>query len=139
MEYNPDKINLPALKEFFSALTYDSTGELVFNEEQLNMLTPAFKNMIQMYISHPEVFETKDIECDKECPGLGCIIDFKTKEKTYYCKLQEDCPEILNNKCPFSSEEEIQYAYSMMELKKALDIKPTHLDDPGPQGPKGAE
>lgn len=123
--YNPDKINIEALKVFLSSLMSHDTGDYVINPNEVDDICRMFKELTKAYISNPEIFEHNERPCDRNCKYIGQLIDFKSKGKmrNYYCRIQNGCPIVDDScVCPYSNDEERQYAENLLKLQSNLHL-----------------
>lgn len=134
--YNPNKINVDALKIFLSSLINNSSGDFVINLDELDSICKIFKEMVKVYIAKPDAFEQSERPCNYNCNYIGQVIDFVSKgEKSfYYCRIQNNCPVVDESCiCPYNTEEEKQYAENILKLQNNLSMfinQNTNLDGP---------
>lgn len=118
--YNPESIDVDAL-EYSLRLMTTPTGDLLFDDNNVDIVASMIKKSIIAYIDNPKMFEATESMCSRDCKGRGSIVDFTTKQRTYYCRLQQNCPNVdCDSKCPYGTDEERDYAYAVLELKNAL-------------------
>ena len=121
--YNPEKINIEALKLFLASLITHSSGDLAINPEELDNICKMFKEMVKVYIAKPDAFEHNERPCKYDCAYISCLINFPTGETQYYCRIQPGCPTVDNSCiCPYNNDEERQYAENVLKLQSNLNI-----------------
>lgn len=121
--YNPDKINIEALKVFLSSLMSHDTGDYLINPEEIDSICRMFKELAKAYIAKPDVFEHNERPCKYDCDYIGQLFDFASKGEKfkYYCRIQEGCPFVDNSCiCPYNNDDERQYAEKFLNLQSNL-------------------
>ena len=123
--YNPDKINIEALKLFLASLMCHDTGDYAINPDEVDDICRMFKELVKAYIAKPDIFEHNDRPCNYNCKYIGQLIDFESKGKIcdYYCRIQNNCP-IVDDSCicPYNNDEERQYAENLIKLQSNLNL-----------------
>lgn len=136
--YNPDKINIEALKVFLSSLLIHNTGDYVVNPDEVDSICRMFKELAKAYIAKPDIFEHNDRPCNYNCKYIGQLIDFENKGKirNYYCRIQNNCPIVDDSYiCPYNNDEERQYAENLIKLQSNLSTLLNQYNSNSPEDP----